>query len=157
MAASNDNASADNDFLLLDDEDDFRMVSGIDASHNFLNFSRRITESSSMKRPVDIQLGIACGKDLLFSRSPLQGNAIAKESLSKVPLQLVHEISTDDSSPVKKISSQPKVKKNRMSLDQLVRDVLVHIESCPEQNAYSDDLDRLKPKLEAYNHSRQKV
>ncbi|KAI8884116.1 hypothetical protein K501DRAFT_285018 [Backusella circina FSU 941] len=151
MAASNANATADNGFLLLDDEEDFKMVSNMDASHNFLNFSRRITESSSMKRPVDIQLGIACGKDLVFSRSPLQGSAIPKASVSSGPVKLPNEAKISASSPV--ISGQPNTKKNRLSLDRLVKDVLVHIESCPGQSPYSDDLDRLKPKLVAYNPS----
>jgi hypothetical protein len=39
-------------------------------------------------------------------------------------------------------------------LDRLVADVLNHIDSCPDRSAYSDDLDRLKPKLQAYSVTR---
>lgn len=55
----------DTAFFDLDDED-IDLIPTIDSSHQFLNFSRKITEAASMRKPVDIQLGIACGKDLFF-------------------------------------------------------------------------------------------
>lgn len=178
----------------LDDEEITNDVSTIDNLHQFLNFSRKVTESSSMKRPVDIQLGIACGKDLIFaspilSRRPLQqqqqtifptktlsspkntnkkathtplpvDNPQRKASLENTPIfKLPSKPLSSSIKPTKKRSSytsttshQPQANMNTSSplLDRLVADVLSHIESCPDQSAYSEDLDNLKPKLEAY-------
>ncbi|CAO3666269.1 unnamed protein product [Rhizopus stolonifer] len=38
----------------------------------FLNFSRKVMEASSTRRPVDIQLGIANGKDLFKRGSQIK-------------------------------------------------------------------------------------
>lgn len=59
------NEKIDSTIYELDDEDT-DLLPTIDSSHQFLNFSRRVTEAASMRKPVDIQLGIACGKDLIF-------------------------------------------------------------------------------------------
>lgn len=140
--------------LELDDEEgDRNEHSTIDTSHHFLNFSRKVTEASSMRKPVDIQLGISCGKDLMFgfpSRVVRRSPAEQHHSSPLSKKEGVHDVM--DSS-----SRKPSQKKYMHSpthsslLDQLVADVLNHIESCPEQSAYSDDLDRLKPKLQAYS------
>ncbi|KAI8886616.1 hypothetical protein K501DRAFT_309225 [Backusella circina FSU 941] len=191
------------DLLLLDDEDDLRNVATIDQGHRFLNFSRRIAESASMRRPVDIQLGIACGKDLIFSRSlldkkkvpllhhhkairehnkdddegarqtdkeevlPLEGK---KKSLPPLPPKMqenVKGVNKKNPSSKKELNGGNKAlvemsmnqsKRNSSGLlDRLVADVLKHIESCPDQTAYSIDLDKLKPKLQAYTLTRPKV
>lgn len=175
------------EFLLeLDDEQDNRKnLASIDSAHHFLNFSRKITEASSMRKPVDIQLGIACGKDLLFSspsrilRRPPQAlsfnnktnpiknnkNDIITSPLSKPthPIDEVDSKSTTNYRPSPMLLQMQQnssfkssnVKSSSSSLlDQLVADVLSHIESCPDSSAYSDDLDKLKPKLQAYTVTR---
>lgn len=170
--------------LELDDEqDNSKDLASIDYAHQFLNFSRKITEASSMRKPVDIQLGIACGKDLLFKspshilRRPPQTlslnnktnpiknntNGVIRSPLSK-PTYPVDEFNTEretnhhpspmllqmqKNSSIKLNSTKPTTSSPSL-LDRLVADVLNHIESCPDNSAYSDDLDKLKPKLEAY-------
>ncbi|KAG2235640.1 hypothetical protein BDF21DRAFT_409198 [Thamnidium elegans] len=159
--------------LQLDDEEDNRRgIASIDTAHHFLNFSRKVTEASSMRKPVDIQLGISCGKDLLFGspsrmlrRSPFQTNKPSVSSTTPIsltkkdvkeamnlplPIKPVHDV-TDNESQHKSTQQKVTIKStNSPLLDRLVADVLNHIESCPQQAAYSDDLDRLKPKLQAY-------
>lgn len=169
----------------LDDEE----APTIDTSHLFVNFSRKINEVSLMK-PVDIQLGIACGRDLLFTSPILRRRPLQQQRQSIFPVKtLSSPISTNKNAtqtpsplvnhqrktslehiyinntqyskppplsvikPTKKRSSiQPQANMNTSSplLDRLVSDVLSHIESCPDQSAYSEDLHNLKPKLEAY-------
>ncbi|KAI8977107.1 hypothetical protein BDF20DRAFT_544245 [Mycotypha africana] len=51
-------------------DDDLLTSTTIDNSHQFVNFSRKVTEASSMKKPVDIQLGIASGKGFFTRASP---------------------------------------------------------------------------------------
>jgi hypothetical protein len=197
MATDQTVFSLDNntDLLLLDDEDDLISSATIDQGHQFLNFSRKINGSASMKRPVDIQLGIACGKNVLFSRSLLDNRKLPFHRITQennnnvrdyplinsevdiVPLQgkkllpplppKMQDNNTNDKGINRKKSYEnyrkqlsnntiTTMRKNQSksnsssSLDRLVADVLKHIESCPDQTAYSIDLDRLKPKLEAY-------
>lgn len=211
-------------FLDIDNEiDDEKSIATIDTAHQFLNFSRKVTEASSMRKPVDIQLGIACGKDLLFNTSPhLFQQRRQKPSLSntmnKKPVTLLHSeqknniiTNSADQAASKKAVPSPSVSLNKKPsaktlktisqnktnsgsskeakhrslplqspnffssnnsdnsgvnkattnssvssplLDRLVADVLSHIESCPDRSAYSDDLDKLKPKLQAYSVTR---
>lgn len=69
----------------LDDEDSNLSTAAVPNAHEFLNFSRRITERS-LKKPVDTQVGIAYGKDLLFS----QRNKPLKNAV-KISSPLVHQ------------------------------------------------------------------
>lgn len=265
MIASNEQQK---DFLLeLDDEQDTTTTSRttIDSGHQFLNFSRKVTKASSMRKPVDIQLGIACGKDLMFTTSPSRilrqhrplasnhSNKAALPPTSPPPLvrrksskkKLKKEVKEEKNNtmtvkilspstvakpnttyinsnkkmqpsspqPTSKntksdtissekpptpittttsrlallaaaaasptIPSQPQQQEQEHQhqyqqeqqqelpnittsssshlLDQLVADVLSHIESCPDHSAYSDDLDKLKPKLKAYNITRHSI
>lgn len=203
----------DNTFIDdIDDDESYERkdIGSIDTAHQFLNFSRKVTEASSMRRPVDIQLGIACGKDLLFSPSSRllqqpRHHQQPKPSLStlnninkkpsftnnnsqldrrnginnkkieptiKVVLPITTEMKIDEINKEIKHRSLPplqqKTYNNKPSttntttnsptssplLDRLVADVLNHIDSCPDRSAYSDDLDRLKPKLQAYSVTR---
>ncbi|KAG2207706.1 hypothetical protein INT47_011826 [Mucor saturninus] len=174
------------EFLLeLDEEqDNCKNIASIDSAHHFLNFSRKITEASSMRKPVDIQLGIACGKDLLFNSpsrilrrppqtlsfnnktNPVKNNTydIITSPLSK-PSYPIDEVSAKretnyrPSPMLLQMQQNSNIKSNNVKsssslLDQLVADVLSHIESCPDNSAYSDDLDKLKPKLQAYTVTR---
>ncbi|KAI9353998.1 hypothetical protein BD770DRAFT_392880 [Pilaira anomala] len=146
--------------LELDDEEgDRNELSSIDTAHHFLNFSRKVTEASSMRKPVDIQLGISCGKDIVFGfpsrvvrRSSPPPPQEHRSPLSKK--ENVHDVMGSSSSrkPSQKkyTGINPPTTTHSSLLDQLVADVLNHIESCPEQSAYSDDLDRLKPFLNNY-------
>jgi hypothetical protein len=213
------------DFLLqLDDEEDNNNNrASIDTDHQFLNFSRKVTEASSMRKPVDIQLGIACGKDLLFNNparmlrrpQPMSYNSKPSSLPPTSPPPLVRKKSnkkkTNNSDTTVRVvlppttapAAKPKytnlspspgrnTNKNNYTtsnaittsssqlspslvspppqqtqqqeqltaitssslLDQLVADVLNHIESCPDHSAYSVNLDRLKPKLKAYSITR---
>lgn len=215
------NTPSEDTFLDIDNEvDDEKNIATIDTAHQFLNFSRKVTEASSMRKPVDIQLGIACGKDLLFGASPhllqqryqrpslstsmnkkpitishleqknntitnsadptiskkavpspsislkrkpsaktlkttSQNNASSKEAKHRsLPLQSPNFFSSNnnDNSGVNKPTTNNSV--SSPLLDRLVADVLSHIESCPDRSAYSDDLDKLKPKLQAYSVTR---
>lgn len=185
MLSSNNNTEPD--FLLeLDDEqDNTKNIASIDSAHQFLNFSRKITEASSMRKPVDIQLGIACGKDLLFNspsrilRRPPQTLSFNKKSslntnvnknntndIIKSPTYAMNEVTTErepnyrPSPMLLQMQKHSSIKSNNTKpsssplLDRLVADVLNHIESCPDNSAYSDDLDKLKPKLQAYTVTR---
>lgn len=214
------NTPSEDSFLDIDNEvDDEKNIAAIDTAHQFLNFSRKVTEASSMRKPVDIQLGIACGKDLLFGASPrLLQQRYQRPSLStsmnKKPITLSHLEQKNNAitnsvdptiskkavpSPSASLNRKPSAKalksasqnntskeakhrslplqshnffssnnsdnsgvnkpttNNSVSsplLDRLVADVLSHIESCPDRSAYSDDLDKLKPKLQAYSVTR---
>ncbi|RCH83344.1 hypothetical protein CU098_008298 [Rhizopus stolonifer] len=117
------------DIFELDNEESQPFQPTLDTSHQFLHFSRKITEAASMKRPVDIQLGITCGRDLLFTRSM---------AIKHPPLSSPSSLSS---------LSFDSMEYKSLLLDRLVSDVLQHIDSCP---AYSDDLSKLKPRLEAY-------
>jgi hypothetical protein len=191
----------------IDDDESYQRkeTASIDTAHQFLNFSRKVTEASSMRRPVDIQLGIACGKDLVFSSSsrlrPPTSSLSLKPSFTTthldrnkkklepttvkkiVPTNTEKKLNSLANKPTTKIANDNKEMKHRSLplqqllhnhhndkdksttttthhptssplLDRLVADVLNHIDSCPDRSAYSDDLDRLKPKLQAYSVTR---
>lgn len=86
MLSSSPTTTTHNSLMFeLDDEDSNLSTAASPNAHEFLNFSRRITERS-LKRPVDTQVGIAYGKDLLFS----QRNRPLKNAV-KISSPLVHQ------------------------------------------------------------------
>ncbi|KAI8646002.1 hypothetical protein BD408DRAFT_410965 [Parasitella parasitica] len=162
----------------LDDEDANVNATITPNAHEFLNFSRRITERS-LKRPVDAQVGIAYGKDLLFSyrNKPLKNTAKISSPLAYTKTTVnatmpVHTTTIHSKTMPKKTKPNQHQKATHhlpspsllqlpssavgksSSLEELVADVLNYIESCPDQSAYSYDLAKLKPKLEAIRGGR---
>ncbi|CEP19454.1 hypothetical protein [Parasitella parasitica] len=156
----------------LDDEDANLNTTIAPNAHEFLNFSRRITERS-LKRPVDAQIGIAYGKDILFSHrnqplknttkisSPLTNTKNTVNATLPTHTTTIHsKLIPNKTIPIQRqtatlhLPSPPPLPSSTSigkgsSLEVLVADVLNYIESCPDQLAYSYDLAKLKPKLEA--------
>ncbi|KAL7321144.1 hypothetical protein PS15m_000952 [Mucor circinelloides] len=162
----------------LDDEDSNLSTAASPNAHEFLNFSRRITERS-LRKPVDTQVGIAYGKDLLFPQrnkslknavkissplvhhavnstsKPTHTNAIHHKTIPSKAIPNHHQKITPHLSvlpaPAPLLPQQPSTttKSKSSSLEELVADVLNYIDSCPDHSAYSYDLAKLKPKLEA--------
>ncbi|KAI8994514.1 hypothetical protein BDB01DRAFT_831485 [Pilobolus umbonatus] len=116
-------------------------------SHMFLNFSKRINGLISMKKPVDIQLGISCGRSTSHSSLPFFPYLPSKSSE-----QYTNSIGVNHRQSNNKQSTE-----DSYLLDQLVADVLIHIESCTDNIGYSSDLDYLKPKLLAYKMARHPI
>lgn len=186
MLSSSPTATATHNALMLElDDEDAQHLGTAAASpnaHEFLNFSRRITERS-LKKPVDTQVGIAYGKDLLFSQrnrplknavkisSPLVQQALNPTTPTKPPTHVntlhnkpmphksipSHHQKNLSASPLEVATAAPlpqqppttTTKSKSRALEELVADVLNYIDSCPDQSAYSYDLAKLKPKLEA--------
>lgn len=94
MLSSSPPATHDSLMFELDDEDTNVNSTATPNAHEFLNFSRRITERS-LKRPVDTQVGIAYGRDLLFS----QRNKPLKNAV-KISSPLVHTNAVNSTVPV---------------------------------------------------------
>ncbi|KAI8382995.1 hypothetical protein BD560DRAFT_385741 [Blakeslea trispora] len=151
----------------------------IETPQQFLKFSRKITGVVSSKRPVEIQLGIACGKNMLFPSSLGHHAATAKiealfnqqnkllgysnnssnikpmESPPTTPIPTpthaysISTISFDE--PMEYVTPQHSFPNRSALLGRLVADVLSHIDSYPDQSVCSEDLMNLKPRLEAYH------
>ncbi|OBZ88636.1 hypothetical protein A0J61_03317 [Choanephora cucurbitarum] len=142
-----------------------RLKTVIETPQQFLKLSRKITGIVSSKRPVEIQLGIGCGKNLLFpSLGTVKIEALLNqqnrlvgskpmESPPTTPIPTpthaysISTISFDEYAPPQhSFPNRPAV------LDRLVADVLNHLDSYPNQSDCSEDLIHLKPRLEAYHN-----
>ncbi|GAN02566.1 hypothetical protein MAM1_0024d02010 [Mucor ambiguus] len=183
MLSSSPTTTTHNSLMFeLDDEDSHLSTPASPNAHEFLNFSRRITERS-LKKPVDTQVGIAYGKDLIFTQrnrplknavkisSPLVHHALSPSPKPTHTSTIHHKPAPHKSIPHHHQKSSPHLsvlsvaattaaplpqqpptttaKSRSNALEELVADVLNYIDSCPDQSAYSYDLAKLKPKLEA--------
>ncbi|KAK4517362.1 uncharacterized protein ATC70_000697 [Mucor velutinosus] len=180
MLSSSPTTTTHNSLMFeLDDEHSNLSTAASPNAHEFLNFSRRITERS-LKKPVDAQVGIAYGKDLLFSQrnrplknavkissplvhhalnpgsKPAHAHAIHHKPVPHKSIPNQHQKSASHVSalpapavPLPQQSPMTTIKSKSNALEELVADVLNYIDSCPDQSAYSYDLAKLKPKLEA--------
>ncbi|KAL9556284.1 hypothetical protein MBANPS3_001945 [Mucor bainieri] len=150
----------------LDDEDSNLSTAASPNAHEFLNFSRRITERS-LKKPVDTQNAVKISSPLVHqalnpASKPTHANAIHHKPIPHKNIPDHHQKSPPHlsaSSPIATTAAaaaalpqQPPIttiKSKSNALEELVADVLNYIDSCPDQSAYSYDLAKLKPKLEA--------
>ncbi|OAD76167.1 hypothetical protein PHYBLDRAFT_59703 [Phycomyces blakesleeanus NRRL 1555(-)] len=131
-------------------------------SHPFLNFARKIAQATSMRRPVDIQLGLARGSTVVAVREKQQ------HALQKIKWLLPNLLSVNRREaalwrqPFTALMSylQPPNRKGitndeklcQDKLEQLIKDVLSHIDAKQD----SSDLNELRPRLIAFLDAKER-
>ncbi|KAI9012171.1 hypothetical protein CLU79DRAFT_839123 [Phycomyces nitens] len=131
-------------------------------SHPFLNFARKIAQATSMRRPVDIQLGLARGSTVVVAHEKQQ------QTLQKIKWMLPNLLSLNRREAAlwrqpftallsylqppnrKSITNDDKVCQDK--LEQLIKDVLSHIDAKQD----SSDLNELRPRLIAFLDAKEK-
>lgn len=126
--------------------------------NQLFHFSRKIVEASStMKRPVGIQLGISPfsfpqkrrehNSGMVANTNQMESNSASRPKKEYVFQEQFHERSKFITS-LMTMNTSPNMR-HSPSLEKLIDDVFSYVETCPDQTAYSDDLRKLVVKLKA--------